>query len=163
MTTVPPSIGPAEGLAELTEGELSVMTNAPETIEASVPRLTARFLGPSGVDGKTVNCIDTLLGAVDDTRPPNVNAPNRSPEFEPLKTTPSVISTPPMPLSVPDGPLGMRIPNAGRVRFNPVVLAGSVWISALLTLFGPTSIPVASAIVETLPRYVVPKFVLMLA
>src|SRR2546422_4214842 len=76
VTSVPPSIGPAGGATEIAEGELSVMTNAPETIELSVPRLTARFFGPSAVDGKTVNSIDTLVGAVELSRPPNVSAPN---------------------------------------------------------------------------------------
>ena len=49
----------------------------------------------------------------------------------------------------------MRNPNAGRVKFNPVVLGGRTCILATACSFAPTSSGVASNKEDTLPKKVV--------
>src|SRR5689334_15039786 len=135
--------GPLEGDVETGEGERSVMTKAPATIDRSVPRLTVRFLGPRAVEADMANSVDALVGAAELSLPPNVHAPNCKPGFDTEKTIPSLMSTPPTLVSGRLCPRDTRRPKAGRVRFNPVALAGKTRISAAASPPGLTCMSAA--------------------
>ena len=95
MTAIPPSILLLLGATARPVGLGSVITNVPETIDASAPRFTAMFLGPSAVEDEIEKFILALVEATDEIRPPNVGEPRTTPELEAAKETPGVMSSPP--------------------------------------------------------------------
>ena len=118
------------------------MTNAPLTIEASAPRMTVMFFGPSAASDETEMSMAALVGAADDIEPPYVGLPSKISETdaEVLNWVPAVMSSPPI-VRIPLPPRGTRAANAGRVRFNPVELLGRTWISK-----GPAVVPEVTVI-----------------
>src|SRR4029078_13639926 len=122
-------MGPLVGPTMMLAGVGSVMTNAPDNIDASAPRFTAMFFGPSAVDGKTDRSILALVDATVEMDPPYVGEPRTKPGLDALKTVPAVISSPPI-VSVPLRPRATRDPKPGRVRFKPVALFGRNEMSA---------------------------------
>jgi hypothetical protein len=150
------------GVTVIFRGAVSVITNAPETIDASVPRFTAKLIGPIGAFVATETFICALVEAAEEMLPPKVGEPRTMPELDVVKATPEVMSSPPV-VSVPATPRATRIPKAGLVRFRPVLLFGSVSMSAVEMAPALKAIGGASVCVETFPKYVVPKSVLVLA
>src|SRR5262249_18439506 len=159
---VPPSLVPVVGDTVIPRGARSVMTSAPVTIEASTPRLTDTSIGPMGVSSGIERSICALVEATDEILPAKLGAPRKIPGFELLKTTPAVRSSPPT-VSLPLIPRMRRVPKAGLVRFRPVVLFGSVSISAVAVAPAVKEMVCASDCVDTFPKYVVPKSVRVLA
>ena len=139
-----------------------VTTIAPDKMEVSPFRLTATFFGPSAVVPEIETSILALVDATAEIRPPkqfvvtfalqlSEGVPRTMPGAEGLNPTPEVMSSPPsvnIPLS---RPRGNRTPKAGRVRFSPVALCGSVWISIFAVPFPVTLTVRAAARLATLP------------
>src|SRR5262245_36221405 len=99
--------------------------SAPLRMDADAPRFTARFFGPSGIPGEIDKDIEALVGETDEVLPPNAGRPNTIPGLDALIKIPAVMSSPPS-VKFSEDPLDIRRPEPGRVRFNPVGLAGNV-------------------------------------
>src|SRR4051794_9065260 len=62
---VPPSGDPDRGDTVIFEGCGSIITIPPLTTAVSLPRVTTRFFGPSGVEDGTVISISTAVGTIE--------------------------------------------------------------------------------------------------
>src|SRR5262245_39302372 len=95
VTAVPPSTGPVAGETVISEGGRSVITSAPDEIETSVPRFTARFFGPVGTVGGIEKLIWALVEATEDILPPKVGEPGIKLALDVVNATPVEMSSPP--------------------------------------------------------------------